>query len=315
MTKDNIMKITDGLFRRVFEEISQEYPKIETDHLIIDIGTARMADSPERFDVVVTPNLYGDILSDVAAQVAGSVGLAPSSNIGPTCSMFEAIHGSAPDIAGQGIANPSGLLLAAVMMLRHLGQGDVAATVHNAWLTAVEEGVRTGDMHPEHEEDSPALGTSDFTDGVIDRLGRTPNRLPTVEGGNSTAVEIPPLRKYQPAKKDLVGVDVFLHWDEDDRRPDAVAKRLEAAAASADFGLKLTMISNRGVKVWPDGLPETFCTDHWRCRFKTTGDQDATPSNVIRLLTAIHDAGLAFIKTEHLSLLDGKPAYALGQGE
>jgi isocitrate dehydrogenase len=312
MTKDNIMKLTDGLFRRVFEEISEEYPQIETDHLIIDIGTARMADSPEMFDVVVTPNLYGDILSDVAAQVAGSVGLAPSSNIGKTCAMFEAIHGSAPDIAGKGIANPSGLLLAGVMMLRHLGQGEVAAKVHNAWLTAVEEGVRTGDMKPEHEG-SPALGTADFTDAVIARLGQTPNRLPTVEATSISAIEIGELKQHKPSTKELVGVDVFLRWDEAGRSPDAVADALNRAAAESVLSLK--MLSNRGVKVWPDGLPETFCTDHWRCRFTTSDGKAIEPTDVIHLLSSIDAAGLTFIKTEHLYRFDGKPAYALGQGE
>ncbi|MEM7808421.1 MAG: NADP-dependent isocitrate dehydrogenase [Planctomycetota bacterium] len=316
MTKDNIMKITDGLFRRVFEEIAGEYPQIETDHLIIDIGTARMADSPEMFDVVVTPNLYGDILSDVAAQVAGSVGLAPSSNIGKSCSMFEAIHGSAPDIAGQNKANPSGLLLAGVMMLRHLGQGEVAARVHNAWLTAVEEGVRTGDMKPEHDSaGSPPLSTDAFTDAVIARLGKTPNRLPTVEATGTAAITIPELKQHTPVTKALVGVDVFLHWDKEGRSPDALAKHLNAAAQAADVGLSLTMISNRGVKVWPEGLPETFCTDHWRCRLKAAADTAASPEAVIRLLQSIHNAGLSFIKTEHLYTFDDKPAYALGQGE
>jgi isocitrate dehydrogenase len=135
------MKQTDGLFHKVFEEIAPEYPEIENEHWIIDIGAAKLADSPEAFDVIVLPNLYGDVLSDVAAQIAGSVGLAGSANIGETCAMFEAIHGSAPRIAGQNIANPSGLLQGAVMMLNHIGQGDVAARVNNAWLKTIEDGI------------------------------------------------------------------------------------------------------------------------------------------------------------------------------
>ncbi|HSD72822.1 MAG TPA: NADP-dependent isocitrate dehydrogenase, partial [Thermoanaerobaculia bacterium] len=137
-TKDNIMKFTDGLFHRVFEEIAAEYPDIEKEHWIVDIGAAKLADSPETFDVIVLPNLYGDILSDVAAQIAGSVGLAGSANIGERCAMFEAIHGSAPRRAGQNLANPSGLLLGAVMMLVHIGQPDVAEKVHNGWLKTIE---------------------------------------------------------------------------------------------------------------------------------------------------------------------------------
>jgi isocitrate dehydrogenase len=149
MSKDNIMKIADGLFHRTFDEIGKEYPDIEQNHYIIDIGTARIAARPQDFDLIVTENLYGDIISDVAAEVTGSVGLAGSSNIGDDFAMFEAIHGSAPDIAGKNIANPSGLLLGAVMMLIHIGQGQAAAKVHNAWLKTIEDGIHTGDIYRE----------------------------------------------------------------------------------------------------------------------------------------------------------------------
>ena len=143
------MKMTDGLFHKVFDEIGVEYPEIEKEHWIVDIGAAKMADTPEAFDVIVMPNLYGDILSDVAAQIAGSVGLAGSSNIGTQCAMFEAIHGSAPRRAGQNLANPSGLLLGAVLMLVHIGQHDVAERVHNAWLATMEDGIHTYDVYTE----------------------------------------------------------------------------------------------------------------------------------------------------------------------
>src|SRR5213079_2088223 len=145
-TKDNIMKLTDGLFHKIFNEIAAEYPDIENEHWIVDIGAAKMADTPEAFDVIVLPNLYGDILSDIAAQVAGSVGLAGSANIGDKCAMFEAIHGSAPRRAGQNYANPSGLLLGAVLMLAHIKQSAIASKVHNAWLKTLEDGVHTKDI-------------------------------------------------------------------------------------------------------------------------------------------------------------------------
>ena len=148
-TKDNIMKQTDGLFHQVFEEIAKEYPEIENEHWIIDIGAAKMADQPEVFDVIVMPNLYGDILSDIAAQISGSVGMAGSSNIGESCAMFEAIHGSAPRRAGQNLANPSGLLNGAVLMLKHIGQGDIATKIENAWLKTIEEGYHTYDIFQE----------------------------------------------------------------------------------------------------------------------------------------------------------------------
>src|SRR6187549_98305 len=146
-TKDNIMKVTDGLFHKVFDEVAAEYPDLENEHWIVDIGAAKLADTPEAFDVIVMPNLYGDVLSDVAAQIAGSVGLAGSANIGEHVSMFEAIHGSAPRRAGQNLANPSGLLLGAVMMLVHIGQMDIAERVHNAWLKTLEDGIHTYDIY------------------------------------------------------------------------------------------------------------------------------------------------------------------------
>ncbi|HEY4555936.1 MAG TPA: NADP-dependent isocitrate dehydrogenase, partial [Lysobacter sp.] len=179
MTKDNIMKLTDGLFHRVFDETAAQYPGIAAEHMIIDIGTAKMAVDPRRFDVVVTPNLYGDILSDVAAEVAGSIGMAPSSNIGRDCAMFEAVHGSAPDIAGRDLANPSGLLLSAVMMLMHLGRGAAATAVHNAWLRTLEDGVHTPDVHVEGRS-RERVGTRAFARAVIERLDQAPRELAAV---------------------------------------------------------------------------------------------------------------------------------------
>ena len=149
-TKDNILKFTDGLFHKVFDEIAKEYPDIENEHWIIDIGAAKLADTPEAFDLVVMPNLYGDILSDVAAQIAGSVGLAGSANIGIHGAMFEAIHGSAPRRAGQNLANPSGLILASVMMLLHIQLPEMAEMIHNAWLRTIEDGIHTYDIYKEY---------------------------------------------------------------------------------------------------------------------------------------------------------------------
>jgi len=311
-TKDNIMKMTDGLFRKVFDEVGQQYPDIEKEHWIIDIGSALLADEPERFGVIVTLNLYGDIISDIAAQIAGSVGMGGSANIGDLCAMFEAIHGSAPDIAGKGIANPSGLLNGAIMMLVHIGQPEIAATIHNAWLCAIESGLHTGDIYKEGVS-KKRVGTDEFADAVIAHLGQLPHHFKAVSY-QSTPQEIHPtslsLQKHK--QKELVGVDVFLDWNEG--TADQIGKIMEGFT-TAD--LKLKMISNRGVKVYPDGLPETFCTDHWRCRFVSDA-QKLTPIShalVIDLLQRIHAAGLDFIKTEHLYTFDGVRGYSLGQGE
>src|SRR3954471_8801091 len=178
-TKDNIMKLTDGLFHKIFNEIAADYPAIENEHWIVDIGAAKLANTPDVFDVVVMPNLYGDILSDVAAQIAGSVGLAGSANIGEQAAMFEAIHGSAPRRAGQNLANPSGLLLGAVLMLVHIGQPDVAARVHNAWLRTIEDGIHTYDIYTERVSTQKA-GTKEFAAAVIARLGQQPETLKAV---------------------------------------------------------------------------------------------------------------------------------------
>ncbi len=309
MTKDNIMKITDGLFHRVFEEVAAEYPDIEAEHQIIDIGAARLAAQPEQFDVIVTLNLYGDILSDIASQVAGSVGLAGSSNIGDHVSMFEAVHGSAPDIAGKDVANPSGLLWAATQMLVHLGHAETAETIKNAWLATLESGIHTADIYREGLS-ARRVGTRSFTEAVIERLGTRPHRLTPVSY-RSGGITIAPSQD-QPALKRLMGTDVFLDWAEPGRSPDALGQGLEATLPT---GWELRMITNRGVKVYPNGLPETFRTDHWRCRF-VRADGGATDfGEVLTLLGALHRGGFAVIKTEHLYELEGKPAFSLGQGE
>src|ERR1019366_6465204 len=189
--KDNIMKLTDGLFHKVFDEIAPEYPDIVNEAWIVDIGAAKMADGPENFDVIVMPNLYGDILSDVAAQIAGSVGLAGSANIGDKCAMFEAIHGSAPRRAGQNLANPSGLLLGAVLMLVHIDQPEVAERVHNAWLRTIEDGIHTYDIFTEGVS-AEKVGTKEFAAAVIARVGQKPNRLKTVSYARRPAAPAAP---------------------------------------------------------------------------------------------------------------------------
>ncbi len=308
--KDNIMKLTDGLFREVFAEVAADYPDIEHDHWIIDIGTARLAANPEQFDVIVTSNLYGDIISDVAAEISGSVGLGASANIGEHCAMFEAIHGSAPDIAGRGIANPSGLLLAGVQMLVHVGQAEIATRVHNAWLKTIEDGIHTADIH-RADSSSARAGTDAFADAVIARLGQSPTKLTAVDYGSGTEpMAIPPATRRPAQDKQLVGIDVFVHQRDDSA--DALAARLQAA--STDVPASLLMITNRGVKVWPNGMPETFETDHWRCRFEID-ESHRDSSTVVALLGSLAANGIDFVKTEHLYEFDGEPAFSLGQGQ
>lgn len=307
-TKDNIMKMTDGLFRRVFDEIGAEYPEIERDHMIIDIAAARLAARPESFDVIVTLNLYGDIVSDVAAEIAGSVGLAPSANIGENGAMFEAIHGSAPDIAGQDVANPSGLLLAGVEMLRHVGQAETAARVADAWACALEDGVRTADMGG----DAPPVGTRAFADAVIARLGRTPRVLPPAARIQAPPLVLPPPKTVPRPVKTMDGVDMFLDWDGPGRDPDALARIVQSAVPEP---LRLSMITNRGVKVWPAGFAETGRTDHWRCRLTASPGTNVTSADIVRAHADLARAGLDVIKIETLCAFDGERGYSLGQGQ
>lgn len=311
-TKDNIMKFSDGLFHKVFDEVAADYPEIENEHWIVDIGAAKLADSPENFDVVVMPNLYGDILSDVAAQIAGSVGLAGSANIGQNYAMFEAIHGSAPRRAGQNMANPSGLLNGAIQMLVHIGQADIATAVENAWLKTLEDGIHTYDVYQEGIS-TQKVGTKEFGEAVAARLGQKPEKLTPVEYSNSGRMELYQYKKPAPAKKVLKGVDVFLDWWDDNGNPDTIGALLQEASLPA---LKIKMITNRGQKVYPDGHPETFKTDHWRCRFTNGGyENNVEKADIIKLLTTLHERGLDVIKTENLYYFDGERGFSLGQGE
>ncbi|HEX8805383.1 MAG TPA: NADP-dependent isocitrate dehydrogenase [Candidatus Aquilonibacter sp.] len=307
-TKDNIMKITDGLFHRTFDEIAKEYPEIENEHWIVDIGAAKMADTPEAFDVIVMPNLYGDVLSDVAAQITGSVGLAGSANIGDHCSMFEAIHGSAPRRAGQNLANPSGLLQGAIMMLVHIGQGKGAELVHNAWLSTIEEGIHTYDIFKEGVS-KQKVGTKEFADAVIAHVGQKPKVLKPIEYQSESHMDLSIRSAGTPPVKKRVGVDIFI--DKRDGNPDDIAGKLVALGGD---GVKLTVISNRGTKVWPNGNPDTFWSDHWSCRFERAAG-DFSAAQMAELIKACEGAGFDVIKTEGLFTFNGERGYSLAQGQ
>lgn len=309
MSKDNIMKQTDGMFHTIFNEIGLEYPEIEKDHWIIDIGSARIADTPEVFDVIVTLNLYGDIISDIAAQIAGSVGLAGSSNIGDGFAMFEAIHGSAPTIAGQGIANPSGLIQGAVLMLLHIGETESAELIQNAWLKTLEDGIHTADIY-KSEVSSKKVGTHEFAQAVIERLGQEPQQLNAVKYKKTAGIQIKPYQKRIEAKKELIGVDIFVCWNGTNANEIG-----EKVSPITHKNIELSMISNRGIKVWPNGFDETFCTDHWRCRYKSLDGSTISQGDIIALLTLFNQHQIEVIKTENLYTFDGKIGFSLGQGQ
>ncbi len=311
-SKDNIMKLTDGLFHKVFDEIAAEYPDIENEHWIVDIGAAKLADTPEVFDVVVMPNLYGDILSDVAAQIAGSVGLAGSANIGDACAMFEAIHGSAPRRAGQNLANPSGLFLGAVQMLVHIGQASVAELAHNAWLKTIEDGVHTYDIFKEGIS-KEKVGTKEFAQAVLSRIGQKPQILKEVDYSKAPSRPLTTRPPYVRSSevRERVGVDVFVAYT---KSANSLAAILEPLGGD---GMKLEMLSNRGMKVWPGGMEETFTVDVTRCRFKLPDEATGSVSAkaITALMDRITDAGVEFVKTEGLYNFDGKPGFTKSQGQ
>lgn len=309
-SKDNILKLTDGLFHKIFDEIAAEYPDIQNEHWIVDIGAAKLADTPEAFDVIVMPNLYGDILSDVAAQIAGSVGLAGSANIGAHGAMFEAIHGSAPRRAGQNLANPSGLILASVLMLVHVGLPDIAATVHNAWLRTLEDGIHTYDIFKPNTS-KEKVGTKEFAKAVIQRLGQLPQKLKVAHYSTPKHLAgIHSRKESASTKKSIAGVDIFI---DSNGTVEEVHKRLAEFSAG---DLKLTMISNRGVKVWPEKMPESSFGDSWRCRFlsKEKG-KPVSHQQIAALLQKLAEKGIDFTHTENLCTFDGQPGYTLAQDE
>jgi len=308
--KDNIMKMTDGLFHKVFDEVAAGYPDIRKEAWIVDIGAAKLADTPEVFDVIVMPNLYGDILSDVAAQIAGSVGLAGSANIGQKCAMFEAIHGSAPRRAGQNLANPSGLLLGAVLMLVHIDLPEAAERVHNAWLRTLEDGIHTYDIFTE-DISTEKVGTREFAAAVCARIGQKPNRLKPVSYAHRLEARSRAAATAAGAVNvELKGIDVFVYWPS--RHPGDLAAAIGSLAGD---GLRLQMIDNRGVKVWPPGMAsgETFCTDSFRCRFMSDSGTDM--GKCVGLLQRIADAGIEIAVTQSLRTFDHRAGFTLAQGQ
>jgi len=313
LTKDNIMKMTDGIFHDVFNETAKLYPDIISEHFIIDIGTALVADQPERFDVIVTSNLYGDILSDVAAQIAGSVGLAGSANVGNHVAMFEAIHGSAPDIAAKNIANPSGLLNGAVQMLVHINQPETAMHIENAWLRTLEDGIHTADVYsPQYS--TQKVGTSQFADAVIARLGKVPMHFKPAQYRQNVSAKIECYGEVRRprAKKELMGVDVYI--DNLSLSAEALGAKLSTLTGKAP----LKLITSRGLKIWPDCRIDAPYTGHCSCRFlleDAKGGQVFLHADIIDLLQQFDALGFDVIKTENLYNFDGKAGFTPAQGE
>lgn len=307
-TKANIMKLTEGMMKRVGEQVLKEYPDLQHEHMIVDNCAHQMVVRPEQFDVTVMTNMNGDILSDLAAGLVGGLGVAPSANLGDEVAMFEAVHGSAPQIAGQGLANPTALLLSAVMMLRHIGDFATARRIEHALYVTLEEGRDlTGDIAPPGE----GVGTQAYVERVIANLGRESDKVPAREYRPITLKRWPPITWYKAAAtRELVGVDVFV---ESERDPRAIGITLAAAAEGSAFTLK--MISSRGTQVWPDKGGTTFLVDHFRARFlfrePPKGDAVAEITDLLTRIGRQH----RWMHLEKLQRFDGADAFSKAQGE
>jgi isocitrate dehydrogenase len=311
-TKANIMKLTEGLMKRVSEKVAPEFADIKSDHIIIDNCAHQLVIAPEKFDVIVTSNMNGDIISDLAAGLVGGLGIAPSSNLGDHAAMFEAVHGSAPDIAGKGLANPTALLSAAIMLLRHISAFDVAEKIEQALFITLAEGKNlTGDLSPRGH----GVGTAAFTEQVIANLGRASN-LPSRHYQKLELKSWPELTAHTaPGTRELVGIDVFL---ETDLGAEDLGKALEELAQDTPF--RLNGISNRGVQVYPPTGGQTFLVDHFACRFmlKTPISLDLSAANgqpEISYLVQRIGAKFPWMHIEKLQRFDGKDAFERPQGE
>lgn len=306
VTKSNILKITDGCFQEIFFKIANEYANIKAEHMLVDIASAKIANSPENFDVVVTLNLYGDIISDIVSEVSGSVGLSGSANIGKEYAMFEAVHGSAPDIAGKNIANPSGLLNSAIMMLKYLGKNNEAEMIYNAWLKTIEEGLHTADIF-NPETSKKKLSTSEFARAIIDNFNKKPSLL---VGKFQSAANEQILIKQNLSKNEkaeLIGVDIFIKTQ--------FTTELISKLEKLDDVLKLHMVSSRGLLIWPKTLTNLE-VDFYRFRFlKLKKERKISQSNILILHKKIIELGLEILSIVNLCSYDNNMGFSLAQGE
>jgi len=306
-TKANIMKLAEGMVQHTFEDIAPEYPQIAAKHILIDNCAHQLAMRPEQFDVILTTNMNGDILSDLTSGLTGGLGFAPSANIGSDVAMFEAVHGSAPDIAGKNLANPTALILSAAMLLRHIGEGKAASEIEQAVLVTLEEGVRTGDMKGDR---APAT-TTEFTDAIIANLGK---RSRMAKPREYKRINVPrasdAVGHVDVASRRVVGADIFIETLE---HPNHIGDTLVRAIDGSPFTLKV--ISNRGTAVWPDTGHRTSLVDAFQCRF-IVSDAGAEPTDA-QILDLLQRVGSAYrwVHVEKLQCFDGKDAFSKAQGE
>lgn len=310
--KANIMKLTDGLFLECFNEVAKEYPELNSDDVIVDDLCMKLVTRPDTFDVVVLTNLQGDIVSDLCAGLVGGLGFAPSANIGDHICIFEAVHGTAPDIAGKNIANPTALLLSGIGMLRHLGLMQNAAVIENALLYTLEQGIRTGDFG---DKNKTALNTTQFADAIIGNFGKTPqlNARPVLPNMPATPTNFkleknPMLISKEMEEEKIIGVDMFIESAE---QPEAIAKKCQRHAG---VKFNLVNISNRGTQVWPTGSVYTNLVNQYNVRFESIDDLPLQQQDVLGLYVSL-SGDFKISSTELLNLVGGKKMYSLAQGQ
>ena len=310
--KANIMKLTDGLFLECFYEVAKEFPDLKADDKIVDDLAMQLVVKPQQFDVIVMTNLQGDIISDLCAGLVGGLGFAPSANIGDHISIFEAVHGTAPDIAGKNLANPTALLLSGLAMLRHLGYTENAAVIENALLYTLEQGIHTGDFG---DKSTPSLDTTAFASAIISNFGKQPEINPRPMLANdlvTTAVchldRNPMMVTKEGEEEKIIGVDMFIESIE---QPDAIAQK---CLLHGGVKFKLISISNRGTQVWPTGSKYTNLVNQFNLRFEALNEQPLTQQDVIGLYVSL-SADYKICSLELLNMWDGKKAYSLAQGQ
>jgi len=310
--KANIMKLTDGLFLEVFKEVAKEYPELQSDDVIVDDLCMKLVSRPDLFDVVVLTNLQGDIVSDLCAGLVGGLGFAPSSNIGDHISIFEAVHGTAPDITGKNIANPTSLLLSGLNMLRHIGMMEKAVMIENALLFTLESGIHTGDFG---DKSIPSVNTTVFAQAIIDNFGKQPvhNPKPSTKDtvfvpANSAITKNPMLLGSKNETHKIVGADFFI---ETTLQPNELAA---IAIQQENDQFKLVTISNRGTQVWPTGSIYTNLVNQYRLRFETEATTSITQSNILDLYSAL-SKNFQISSIEILNMWGDKKAYSLAQGQ
>lgn len=310
--KANIMKITDGLFLEVFYEVAKEYPHLKADDVIVDDLCMKLVSRPQEFDVVVLTNLQGDIVSDLCAGLVGGLGFAPSANIGDHICIFEAVHGTAPDIAGKNIANPTALLLSGIAMLRHLGLMENAAVIENALLYTLESGIHTGDFG---DKSKPSVNTTEFANAIINNLGKTPahGARPILPNKPVTPTifkleENPMIMSKDPHNDKIIGVDMFIESSE---QPTHVAEK--CLKHTGDL-FKLVTIANRGTQVWPKGSVFTNLVNQYNLRFESVGEIEVTQTDILELYRRLAK-DFKICSTELLNTFGDKKAYSLAQGQ